>query len=141
MANLDTPVSGIEIKEGSKVVGAAIKAPDTYGERENFRVDRQPRGHLAFGVGWHGCVGQNLARKVGRGANCAGAEGAPDLPNGRTGLAAGERNACASQYADRAAPRLISCRYGVSLVRRGGGQRILLPSEQWPKSQFRDVRK
>jgi cytochrome P450 len=27
-----------------------------------FRIDRRPVGHMAFGAGIHGCVGQNIAR-------------------------------------------------------------------------------
>ncbi|MEH6646233.1 cytochrome P450 [Sulfitobacter sp.] len=64
-ANLDTQVSGIAIKESSKVLcvlGSANMDPDKWGDPENFRVDRKPQGHLAFGVGVHGCVGQNVAR-------------------------------------------------------------------------------
>jgi cytochrome P450 len=36
--------------------------PDKWGDPEVFRIDRKPAGHLAFGAGIHGCVGQVLAR-------------------------------------------------------------------------------
>jgi 4-methoxybenzoate monooxygenase (O-demethylating) len=61
----DTEVAGLPIPEGAKilcVLGAANMDPDKWGDPENFRINRNPVGHLAFGVGIHGCVGQNLAR-------------------------------------------------------------------------------
>lgn len=64
-ADLDTEVSGVAVPEGAKilcVLGAANMDPDKWGDPEVFRVDRRPQGHLAFGVGIHGCVGQNIAR-------------------------------------------------------------------------------
>lgn len=36
--------------------------PAKWGDPETFRIDRNPVGHLAFGAGIHGCVGQNIAR-------------------------------------------------------------------------------
>jgi cytochrome P450 len=36
--------------------------PLKWSDPEQFRINRNPSGHLAFGVGIHGCVGQNLAR-------------------------------------------------------------------------------
>jgi len=64
-ANVDTEIAGHPVKEGSKVIcvlGAANMDPDKWGDPETFRIDRQPIGHLAFGAGIHGCVGQALAR-------------------------------------------------------------------------------
>lgn len=64
-ANADTEVSGVMVPEHSKilcVLGAANMDPEKWGDPENFRVARKPAGHLAFGVGVHGCVGQNIAR-------------------------------------------------------------------------------
>lgn len=64
-AALDTEVAGFGIPEGAKilcVLGAANMDPEKWGDPENFRINRGPVGHLAFGVGIHGCVGQNLAR-------------------------------------------------------------------------------
>lgn len=64
-ANIDTKVAGLAIAEGTKItcaLGAANMDPDKWGDPEVFRADRKPVGHLAFGVGIHGCVGQNLGR-------------------------------------------------------------------------------
>ncbi|MBF9033346.1 cytochrome P450 [Rhodobacterales bacterium HKCCE2091] len=61
----DTEISGIPVEEGTKVIcslGSANMDPEKWGDPENFRVARKPVGHLAFGVGIHGCVGQNIAR-------------------------------------------------------------------------------
>lgn len=64
-AGLDTEIAGFPVKEGTKVLcvlGSANMDPRKWGDPEVFRVDRRPRGHMAFGAGIHGCVGQNIAR-------------------------------------------------------------------------------
>ncbi len=64
-AGQDTEIAGLPIVEGSKilcVLGAANMDPDKWGDPDNFRIDRRPQGHMAFGAGIHGCVGQNIAR-------------------------------------------------------------------------------
>lgn len=64
-ANQDTEVAGLAIAEGTKILCALASAnldPDKWGNPEIFRIDRKPIGHMAFGAGVHGCVGQNLAR-------------------------------------------------------------------------------
>lgn len=64
-ANLDTTIAGYPVPEGAKVMcvlGAANMDPAKWGDPENFRIDRKPAGHMAFGAGIHGCVGQNIAR-------------------------------------------------------------------------------
>lgn len=64
-ANQDTEVAGLGIAEGSKILCALASAnldPHKWGDPEVFRIDRKPVGHMAFGAGVHGCVGQNLAR-------------------------------------------------------------------------------
>ena len=33
-----------------------------FGDPENFRIDRDPNGHVAFGFGTHFCMGNQLAR-------------------------------------------------------------------------------
>ena len=61
----DTEVAGVRIKGATKVLcvlGAANMDPAHWGDPENFRVDRDARGHLAFGAGIHRCVGQYIAR-------------------------------------------------------------------------------
>lgn len=64
-ANRDTEIAGHMVEEGTKVIcclGAANMDPDHWGDPDVFRIDRRPTGHLAFGTGIHGCVGQNIAR-------------------------------------------------------------------------------
>lgn len=64
-AGHDTEIDGFPVAEGTKVLcvlGAANMDPDKWGDPDVFRIDRRPTGHLAFGAGIHGCVGQNLAR-------------------------------------------------------------------------------
>lgn len=64
-AKADTQVSGVDIAEHSKVLcvlGSANMDPDKWDSPQEFRINRKPAGHLAFGVGVHGCVGQNIAR-------------------------------------------------------------------------------
>lgn len=64
-AGRDTEVAGFPVEEGTKVIcvlGAANLDPDKWGDPQTFRIDRRPLGHMAFGAGIHGCVGQNIAR-------------------------------------------------------------------------------
>jgi len=65
-ANCDTEVSGIPIPDGAKIhccLGAANLDPDKWPEAAAFDIRRRPVGHLAFGTGVHGCVGQTVARQ------------------------------------------------------------------------------
>ena len=67
-AAVKTTVAGIEIEEGTKilcVLGAANLDPDQFEEPDAFDIGRRTMGHLAFGVGIHACVGQNIARAEG----------------------------------------------------------------------------
>lgn len=60
-----TEIAGLPVEEDTKVLcvlGAANMDPDKWGDPEKFRIDRKPVGHVAFGAGIHGCVGQNIAR-------------------------------------------------------------------------------
>lgn len=65
-ACLDTEVGGVRIGEDTRILcclGAANLDPAKWGaDADRFRVDRRPTGHMAFGAGIHGCVGQNIAR-------------------------------------------------------------------------------
>lgn len=64
-ADQDTTVSGVEIREGTKilcVLGAANRDEEKWGNAAKFDITREVQGHLGMGVGIHGCVGQNLAR-------------------------------------------------------------------------------
>ena len=35
---------------------------DVFGDPQNFRIDRNPNNHVAFGFGTHFCMGNQLAR-------------------------------------------------------------------------------
>jgi len=64
-ANCDTTIAGVPVEADSKilcVLGAANLDPDKWPDPERFDIERRPVGHMAFGAGIHGCVGQNLAR-------------------------------------------------------------------------------
>lgn len=64
-ADVDTEVSGVAIARDTKilcVLGAANLDGDYWSEADRFDIARRPTGHLAFGTGIHGCVGQNVAR-------------------------------------------------------------------------------
>lgn len=58
-------VDGIEIPAEQKIVlflGAANRDPDRWDRPNEFDMHRSASGHLAFGTGIHGCVGQMLSR-------------------------------------------------------------------------------
>lgn len=62
-ANLDTEVSGVQVSRDTKilcVLGAANLDTQYWRDADQFDVNR--KGHLAFGIGIHGCVGQVVAR-------------------------------------------------------------------------------
>ncbi|WP_417681059.1 cytochrome P450 [Roseibium sp.] len=64
-ADVDAEVSGVAIARDTKilcVLGAANLDGEYWPEAERFDITRRPTGHLAFGTGIHGCVGQNVAR-------------------------------------------------------------------------------
>jgi cytochrome P450 len=64
-SNADTQVAGYAVPEGTKILcmlGAANLDEAKWPQADQFKVDRRPIGHLAFGVGVHGCVGQTIAR-------------------------------------------------------------------------------
>jgi cytochrome P450 len=55
----------IVVEEGQKIaalLGAANRDPAVFDAPDEFRVDRTPNPHLAFGVGVHFCLGAPLAR-------------------------------------------------------------------------------
>lgn len=67
-ADLDTQVSGIDIPEGTKIycaLGSANLDEEQWPEAARFDISRKTGGHVAFGVGIHGCVGQHVARQEG----------------------------------------------------------------------------
>ena len=67
-AAVKTTVAGVEIEEGTKilcVLAAANRDPEQWENPGAFDIGRRTNGHLAFGVGIHACVGQNIARAEG----------------------------------------------------------------------------
>jgi unspecific monooxygenase len=58
-------VGGVRVEEGEKIavlLGAANRDPAVFDAPDEFRVDRTPNNHVAFGVGVHFCIGAPLAR-------------------------------------------------------------------------------
>jgi cytochrome P450 len=58
-------VSGIRLGEGEKVLllfAAANRDPRRWDRPDTFDVKRRATGHMTFGTGIHGCVGQAVAR-------------------------------------------------------------------------------
>ena len=62
----DTEIGGITIPRGADicvVLGSANRDPDYWGvDAENFKLGRNARPHLDFGVGIHTCLGASLVR-------------------------------------------------------------------------------
>lgn len=64
----DTELAGVPIAESQKVLtflAAANRDPRQWPEPDRFDIGRRPTGHMAFGSGIHGCVGQAVARLEG----------------------------------------------------------------------------
>jgi len=58
-------VSGVRLGEGEKVLllfAAANRDPRRWDRPDSFDVRRRATGHMTFGTGIHGCVGQAVAR-------------------------------------------------------------------------------
>ncbi len=61
----DTEFHGAQLREGEKMLllfESANFDETVFVDPENFRVDRNPNGHIAFGFGTHFCLGNQLAR-------------------------------------------------------------------------------
>jgi 4-methoxybenzoate monooxygenase (O-demethylating) len=61
----DVEVDGVQIGDGEKVLlflAAANRDPRRWERPDTFDVRRRAAGHMTFGTGIHGCVGQAVAR-------------------------------------------------------------------------------
>jgi 4-methoxybenzoate monooxygenase (O-demethylating) len=61
----DTEFAGVEIAKDDRVMisfGAANRDPRRWEDPDRFDITRKTSGHLAFGLGIHGCVGKPVAR-------------------------------------------------------------------------------
>jgi len=61
----EVEVSGVRIPQGEMVMiffGAANRDPKEFPNPDEFRLDRDLRNHVAFGMGIHYCLGAPLAR-------------------------------------------------------------------------------
>ena len=61
----DTSFHGTDMREGEKIMlmfESANFDESVFGDPENFRIDRNPNSHMAFGFGSHFCLGNQLAR-------------------------------------------------------------------------------
>jgi cytochrome P450 len=68
-ATREVEVSGVRIPEGAMVsmfYGAANHDPQAFPQPDEFRLDRELRNHVAFGMGIHYCLGAPLARAEAR---------------------------------------------------------------------------
>jgi cytochrome P450 family 142 subfamily A polypeptide 1 len=65
MAMRDVEFHGTQLRQGEKMLlmfESANFDESVFGDPENFRIDRNPNSHLAFGFGTHFCLGNQLAR-------------------------------------------------------------------------------
>lgn len=65
MTTREVTVSGTTIAKGDRVTifyGAANRDPQAFPHPDEFRLDRDLRNHVAFGMGIHYCLGAPLAR-------------------------------------------------------------------------------
>ncbi len=61
----DTTFHGTELRQGEKIMlmfESANFDEAVFGDPDDFRIDRNPNSHLAFGFGAHFCLGNQLAR-------------------------------------------------------------------------------
>jgi cytochrome P450 family 142 subfamily A polypeptide 1 len=61
----DHTYRGVDLRAGDRVFllyQSANRDEDVFEAPDEFRVDRDPNPHLAFGIGTHYCLGANLAR-------------------------------------------------------------------------------
>ncbi len=61
----DTEFHGASLEQGEKMIllfESANFDEEVFGDPDNFRIQRDPNSHLAFGFGTHFCLGNQLAR-------------------------------------------------------------------------------
>jgi len=61
----DVEFHGTQLRRGEKMIllfESANFDEAVFGDPENFRIDRYPNNHMAFGFGTHFCLGNQLAR-------------------------------------------------------------------------------
>jgi cytochrome P450 len=61
----DVELDGALIPRGRKILmflGSANRDPRHWDDPDRFSLDRDPSGHVGFGMGIHQCVGQHVAR-------------------------------------------------------------------------------
>jgi 4-methoxybenzoate monooxygenase (O-demethylating) len=64
-ATKDVAVGDVTIPNGHKILmflGAANRDPRRWADPDSFDLDRDPSGHVGFGMGIHQCIGQHVAR-------------------------------------------------------------------------------
>lgn len=64
-ATRGTEIAGVQIAQDDRVMiffGAANRDPRRWENPDRFDIRRKASGHLAFGLGIHGCVGKPVAR-------------------------------------------------------------------------------
>ena len=64
----DTEIAGVPVAGNTKVLcllAAANRDPRKWPDPDRYDIGRRPSGHMAFGAGIHGCVGQAVARLEG----------------------------------------------------------------------------
>jgi cytochrome P450 len=69
VATRDVEIAGVKIPEGEMVAvffGAANRDPREFPNPDEFRLDRDLRSHVSFGMGIHYCLGAPLARAEAR---------------------------------------------------------------------------
>jgi cytochrome P450 len=67
----DTEVRGVKVREGSvmlSLVASANRDESKFVDGDSFNIHRERVPHLAFGFGFHNCLGNALARVEGRAA-------------------------------------------------------------------------
>jgi len=67
-AGQDTEIAGVPVAAETKVLcllASANRDPRKWPDPDRYDIERRPSGHVAFGSGIHGCVGQAIARLEG----------------------------------------------------------------------------